>query len=146
MHRVKFLVVIGIGFLSLSVCLTVSPSSADIRDLGDVCIIFSFSNSGFPPLAHRFGLLVYGANQQHMLLTAAIGASAAHGSAILSGDTVIATFTESHVSGDFAATSTTHLVLSASTLSGTFTTMTVQVAPSSVSTKVTGTAAVIPCS
>ena len=145
MGKIKLLLVLGVIFLSISVCLPVSTSNADVKDLGDVCISLSFDFTGFPPVTHTYGLLVYGASQQHILLTAT--GEPEHGFAILTGDKIIVTLNGTSVSDDSSIIlfSTKQIILSASTLRGPFTAITTSPIPASQSIKRTGTAEVFRC-
>ena len=145
MNKARLSFLLAALLVSTLPCLAVRASHADVKDLGDVCIDIAYDGLARPPVTLTFGILAYGASQQHILLTAALGPAAAHGAASLNGDTVIITFTNSDVSGDFSATSTTHITLNASTLRGRLTTMTTQVSPTPGSSKSTGNATIVPC-
>jgi len=145
MHSVKPIFVFALALLGTNVCGITSIAQADVKDLGEACITLSYDNVGAPPLTHRFGVVAYGSHQQYAVLTGALGTSPATGAAILVGDTVTITYTTSNVSGSFLATSTTQIVLNASTLTGTVATVTTQLSPSPVSTKLLGTAIVVAC-
>ena len=133
---------IALGF---SVCLRVSAAHADVRDLGTVCITLSYDNVGFPPLTHRFGALAYGSRQQYVVLIGEQGAPLQQGSAQVTTDTVIVTFSSSNASGDTFQTSTTQMLLSAATLRGPVITTTVQLLPSLGGSKLAGTATAFAC-
>ena len=96
--RAKVAFLAGVVVLSVLVGFSVSPSHADIKDLGEVCVSFSFGNAGIPPATQIFGVLVYGASQQHILLTST--GTPAHGSAVLAGAKVVVTLNSSTVSDD----------------------------------------------
>jgi len=123
-----------------------SNAHAEVKDLGDVCISFFYDlELGIPPQIDRFGVLAYGANQQHILLTGAF--NPAHGSALVTGNKVLVTLHSSFVSLDsfIKGSATTHMVLSASTLSGTLTTIITRTSPTQVTETSTGQVTVIPC-
>lgn len=135
----------GLALLSISVCVAARPSSADVKDLGDICVTFTFDGVLAPPVTNRFGVLAYGASQQHLVLTRT--GHPEHGSAVLAGDKILVTLNSSSVSADssLALASTTHIILNASTLRGTFTIMTTSPPVDPQTGNRTGTAAAGPC-
>ena len=145
MNQHKSLVVTGVIISSIFGGVLIDQSSAAVTDLGDVCITFSY-NVGFPPMTHRYGLLAYGASQQHILLTST--GRPESGFAVLAGDTIIVTLEDTAVASDASTigVSTSQIIFSAATLSGPLTTITRSLLPGSQTTKLTGTATVVPCS
>jgi len=135
---------LGLILLSIAVCLGVGPAHADVKDLGDVCILFSY-NVGFPPVTRLYRALAYGGGQQHILLTAT--GQPQHGFAVLNGDQIIVTLNGTSVAPDSSTiiVSTTQIVLSTATLRGPVTTITSSLLPGPESGRLTGTASVVPC-
>ena len=146
MGKVKFVFHVGLIVLGISVGLPISNADGEVRDLGYVCITVSYDGLFRPPETHVFGALAYGAQQRYIVLTAAlVPFFLEHGSAALIGDTIMVTFSSSNEFGDFFTTSTTNILLSASTLTGRVATVTTQLLPSLLSSKLTGTANVFSC-
>jgi hypothetical protein len=129
MRPVKLISVIGLVFLSISLGSAAGPSSADVTDLGDVCIGFSYDNVGLPPFIIKYGVLVYGTRRQHILLTAT--GAPEHGFAILTGDQIVVTLNGTSVAPDASTifVLTSQMVLNASTLRGPLTTIGTSLSP-----------------
>jgi len=146
MELIRSASVLPVVFVTMFLSLGAGISNAEVRDLGHVCIDVLYDNVGRPADIHIFGALAYGARQQYIVLTGAVGlASFEHGSAVLTGDTITITFSGSSTSGGFFTTSTTNIILSASTLTGPVTTVITQLSPSLGSTRLTGTASAFSC-
>lgn len=143
MGNVKFILVLGLSSSSLSVGLDVRPSSADVRDLGEVCMVFFVDGLLRPPVAKAYGVLVYGERQQHIVLTNA--GEPESGSAIVTGDKILVTLNSASASDDLstAFSTTTHIILNASSLRGRFITMITWPASGPQPSKITGD--VVPC-
>jgi len=138
MSKGRFVSIVGLVVLTVSVCLPLSTAHADVRDLGEICMLLFIDGRFGPPVPKNLAVLAYGDRRQHILLTNTDAPE--HGSAVLRGDKVLVTLNTSSASADLstAVSTTTHMILNASTLNGRFTEMITWPASAPQDSRITG--------